>query len=77
HPTTHGATLVGLNMTGHPTVCVPAGLREDGTPISLAFTGRLFGEGRLLAVAEAWQELGGHHRRQPPLCAVPTAGDGR
>ena len=77
HPTTHGATLVGLNMTGHPTVCVPASPREDGTPRSLAFTGRLFAEGRLLAVAEAWQERGEDHRRRPPLFAVPAAEAGR
>src|SRR5690606_2074808 len=36
--------LVATNLTGHPAVILPHGFREDGTPVSLTFLGRLFGE---------------------------------
>jgi Asp-tRNA(Asn)/Glu-tRNA(Gln) amidotransferase A subunit family amidase len=34
-------------------------------PESVTFTGQLFGETRLLALAQAWQSATGHHRRHP------------
>ena len=46
------------------------GFRKQGeveVPLSLTFTGRLFGESDLLAVASAWQAVGGYHRRHPKL----------
>jgi Asp-tRNA(Asn)/Glu-tRNA(Gln) amidotransferase A subunit family amidase len=67
HPSTGGRWLVTWNMTGHPSVCVPAGPREDGTPRSITFTGQLFGEARLLAIAEAWQNATGFHRAHPTM----------
>jgi Asp-tRNA(Asn)/Glu-tRNA(Gln) amidotransferase A subunit family amidase len=57
------------NLTGHPTVCVPSGFRkQDGVevPKSLTFTGQLFGESALLAVAKAYQDATGHHLKRPP-----------
>jgi len=67
HPTGHGFLVAALNLTGHPTVCLPSGFREDGTPRSVSFSGPLFGEGRILAVAEAWQRATGHHLVHPNL----------
>lgn len=61
-----GNDLQITNLTGHPTVCLPNGFRKDGTPTALTFTGRLFGEGTLLAVAKAYQDATGHHRKRPP-----------
>ncbi|MFL5350365.1 MAG: amidase [Hyalangium sp.] len=55
------------NLTGHPTVVVPNGFRENGTPVSLSFLGRLFGEAKMLAVARAYQEATDFHLRQPKL----------
>lgn len=67
HPTTSGELLVALNLTGHPTVCAPAGPRDDGTPRSLAFSGQLFSEARLVALAETWQRATGFHLAHPKL----------
>jgi hypothetical protein len=62
------------NLTGHPVVCLPNGLtkNKDGTesPTSLTFTGRLWGESELLAVAKAYQDATGHHLRRPDMTKV-------
>ena len=39
----------------------------SGTPVSLTFLGRLYGEAALLAFARAYQEATGFHRRHPKL----------
>jgi Asp-tRNA(Asn)/Glu-tRNA(Gln) amidotransferase A subunit family amidase len=67
-----GPDLLITNLTGHPSVVLPNGLRkqresEIETPISLVFTGRLFGESDLLAVAKAYQDATGHHLTRPPM----------
>ncbi len=59
--------LVATNLTGHPAVILPNGFREDGTPVSLTFLGPLFGEGKLLALASAYQNATGFHLKHPPL----------
>jgi Asp-tRNA(Asn)/Glu-tRNA(Gln) amidotransferase A subunit family amidase len=64
-----GGDLLLTNLTGHPTVVLPNGFRRAGdreTPAALTFTGRLFGEVELLAVAQAYQEATGFHLRRPP-----------
>ena len=66
-PSFGGDHLLLTNLTGHPSVVVPNGFREDGTPTSLTFTGRLFGEGMLLSAAQAYQEATDFHLRRPPL----------
>lgn len=64
---TSGAQLTATNLTGHPAVILPNGFREDGTPVSLTFLGRLFGEEALLRVAHAYQQATPHHLRHPEL----------
>ncbi|HVR98484.1 MAG TPA: amidase [Thermoanaerobaculia bacterium] len=66
-PTYGGDNLLLTNLTGHPQVVVPNGFRKDGTPTSITFTGQLFGEGKLLAVAKAYQDASGFHLRHPPV----------
>lgn len=61
-----GNDLALTNLTGHPTVCLPNGFTKAGSPTSLTFTGSLFGEGPLLAVAKAYQDATGHHLKRPP-----------
>ncbi|MEX0939226.1 MAG: amidase [Pirellulales bacterium] len=65
-----GDDLAITNLTGHPTVVLPFGTHErDGVrqPNSITFTGRLFGESDLLAVAHHFQGATGDHLRHPPL----------
>jgi Asp-tRNA(Asn)/Glu-tRNA(Gln) amidotransferase A subunit family amidase len=64
-----GNDLLITNLTGHPTVVLPNGFRKTGeveTPTALTFTGRLYGETELLAVARAYQQATGHHLKRPP-----------
>jgi Asp-tRNA(Asn)/Glu-tRNA(Gln) amidotransferase A subunit family amidase len=61
-----GFDLALTNITGHPTVCLPNGFRKNGTPTGLTFTGQLFGETEMLALAKAYQDATDHHTRRPP-----------
>lgn len=83
---TNGQQLVITNLTGHPAVILPNGLRGSdapkpatddvsdfqnaggpGTPTSLTFLGKLYGEAELLAFARAYQEATGFHLQHPKL----------
>ncbi len=66
-PTNSGGHLTATNLTGHPAVIMPNGFFENGTPASVTFLGQLFGEGKLLALANAYQMATGFHRRHPVL----------
>lgn len=82
-PTT-GTQLRMTNLTGHPAVILPNGFRPAdtpapaqptdgggaGTPISLTFLGKLFGEAELLAVAKAYQDATDFHTKHPDLDAL-------
>src|SRR5260370_23299716 len=86
---TSGEQLVITNLTGHPAMILPNGLRgsdapkspnEDpgdfqnaggrGTPASLTFLGKLYGEAELLALARAYQQATGFHLQHPKLPPV-------
>ncbi|MBX6332445.1 MAG: amidase [Gemmatimonadaceae bacterium] len=62
---TAGTQLVTTNLTGHPAVIVPNGFRDDGTPVSLTFLGKLYGEAPMLALAHAYQQATNFHRAHP------------
>ena len=55
HPSFASSMLSITNMTGHPTVVVPNGFR-NGRPTSISFTGRLFEEGDVLRLVQAYQD---------------------
>lgn len=64
------------NLTGHPTVCVPAGFlpvpdqpadSSRRNPGSTTFTARLYRDDLALTAAHAFQEGSDWHRRRPPL----------
>jgi len=64
---TYGDQLTITNLTGHPALILPNGFRpDDGTPVSMTFLGNLFAEGKMLALARAYQEATGFHRKHPP-----------
>lgn len=69
-PSFAGDHLLRTNLTGHPAVVVPNGLRDDGTPTSITFTGKLMGEDKLLTLAAAYQNATDHHLRRPPHFVV-------
>lgn len=72
---TNSTQLVATNFTGHPAAILPNGFRDDGTPVSITFLGKLFGEAELLAVAYAYQTATDWHRRIPKLpLPGPTPG---
>ena len=64
-PSFGGTMLMTTNLTGHPSLTVPNGWRDDGTPVSISFVGKLFGEADLLAVGKAYQDATGFHRKHP------------
>ncbi len=61
-----GSNLGLTNLTGHPEISVPGGFFE-GTPTSLRFTGKLFGEAEILLLAHAYQSKTDHHQKHPAL----------
>ncbi|MDP2498408.1 MAG: amidase [Candidatus Palauibacterales bacterium] len=69
-PTYGGSVLTTTNLTGHPSVTLPNGFEEDGTPVSISFIGSLYGESDLLLVARAYQEATGFHEHHPEQFAV-------
>jgi Asp-tRNA(Asn)/Glu-tRNA(Gln) amidotransferase A subunit family amidase len=59
-----------MSLTGHPSIAVPNGVRANGSPAGVMFSGHLYREGDLIALACAWQDATGDARRQPPLFRV-------
>ena len=64
-PSFVGQTLLLTNLTGHPTAVVPNGFRENGTPMSISFIGKLYGDAEALAIAKAYQDGTDFHKRKP------------
>jgi Asp-tRNA(Asn)/Glu-tRNA(Gln) amidotransferase A subunit family amidase len=58
-----------MSLTGHPSIAVPNGFRANGSPAGVMFSGHLYREGDVMALAKAWQDAAepiGH----PPLFAA-------
>lgn len=55
------------NLTGQPTVVVRNGFTAKGIPTSITFTGKVFGESKMLALARAYQVATDWHSRHPNL----------
>ncbi len=66
-PSYGGNALQITNFTGHPTVVVPNGFTDKGTPTSISFIGGLYQEAETLLVAKAYQDATDWHRQYPPL----------
>jgi Asp-tRNA(Asn)/Glu-tRNA(Gln) amidotransferase A subunit family amidase len=58
--------LQATNLTGHPAMVVPNGFREDGTPSSISFIGRLYRDEDILLAGYAYQKATDFHERRPP-----------
>jgi Asp-tRNA(Asn)/Glu-tRNA(Gln) amidotransferase A subunit family amidase len=67
-PSFAGSNLTITNLTGHPAVVLPNGFRkENGTPTSITFNGKLFGEDLLLTVSHMYQKATEFHLKHPDL----------
>ena len=66
-PTYAGGNLTLTNLTGHPCVVLPNGFTKQNLPVSITFMGQLFAEGKVLAVAKAYQDATNWHKKHPNL----------
>jgi Asp-tRNA(Asn)/Glu-tRNA(Gln) amidotransferase A subunit family amidase len=66
-PSFAGKGLLISNLTGNPCVVVPNGFSKAGTPTSICFIGKLFGEGELLGVAKKYQDTTEWNRKHPEV----------
>jgi aspartyl-tRNA(Asn)/glutamyl-tRNA(Gln) amidotransferase subunit A len=61
-PTEHRAGIntaftAAFNLTGHPAMSLPCGIAENGIPVSMQLTGRLFDELTLFQISHAYERL--------------------
>ena len=66
-PTYAGGNLTLTNLTGNPCVVLPNGFTKQNMPTSITFMGQLFEEGKVLAVAKAYQDATSWHKKHPAL----------
>jgi aspartyl-tRNA(Asn)/glutamyl-tRNA(Gln) amidotransferase subunit A len=59
-----------FNIMGLPAVSIPCGFSKNGLPIGLMIAGPTFSEGKVLALAHAYEKATQWHLRKPPL--TPT-----
>jgi aspartyl-tRNA(Asn)/glutamyl-tRNA(Gln) amidotransferase subunit A len=52
---------------GIPTISIPCGFTKEGLPIGLMIAGPRFAEGKVLALAYAYQQATKWHEHQPPI----------
>jgi aspartyl-tRNA(Asn)/glutamyl-tRNA(Gln) amidotransferase subunit A len=56
-----------FNVYGIPAISVPCGFTSGGLPVGLMIAGPRFSEGRVLALAHAYERATAWHTRKPPL----------
>jgi len=54
-PSFGGPQLLTTNLTGHPCMVVPNGFNDKGSPTSISFLGKLYGEAAIVSMAHAYQ----------------------
>ena len=55
------------NVGGYPALAAPNGFAESGSPFSISFYARPFGEAELLALGKAYQDASGFHLKHPRI----------
>ena len=56
-----------FDVYGIPAISVPCGFTRAGLPIGLQIIGPRLGEAPVLALAHAYEQAAGWHRREPPI----------
>ncbi len=59
-----------MSLTGHPSIAVPNGFTAGGSPTGVMFSGHLYQEGALLALAAAYERTVGSRRHPPQFSAA-------
>lgn len=59
--------LLTTNLTGHPCLVVPNGFNDNGSPTSISFLGKLYGESALVLFGREFQEKSEWDEKIPPL----------
>lgn len=71
HPAPHDPRSYGnaslFNLYGTPAISVPCGFSSSGLPIGLCISGPHFSEGKILALAHAFESATEWHKRRPPI----------
>jgi Asp-tRNA(Asn)/Glu-tRNA(Gln) amidotransferase A subunit family amidase len=55
------------NIAGQPAISVPNGFGPNNLPTAIQFTGKVWSEARLLAIAHAYQQATDWHTRRPKI----------
>lgn len=66
-PSFAGDQLLMTNLTGHPCLVVPDGFNDKGSPVSISFLGKLYGEAALITIGRAYQDGTEWDEKIPPL----------
>ncbi len=69
-PSFGGTQLLTTNLTGHPCVVVPNGYNANGSPTSISFLGKLYGEAAILQLAKQYQENTSWEDQTPPFFKI-------
>lgn len=56
-----------FNILGLPAISIPCGFSKGGLPIGLMIAGPHFSEGKVLALAKAYEQATAWHKQLPPL----------
>jgi aspartyl-tRNA(Asn)/glutamyl-tRNA(Gln) amidotransferase subunit A len=67
NPRSGCANTVAFDIYGVPALSLPCGFSKDGLPIGLMIAGPHFSEGKVLALAYAFQQATDWHKRKPVL----------
>jgi len=78
--TTGCANTAPFDAYGIPAISLPCGYTKEGLPIGLMIAGPHFAEGKVLALAYAYQQATDWHKKKPPLSPatpVPAIVEGK
>jgi aspartyl-tRNA(Asn)/glutamyl-tRNA(Gln) amidotransferase subunit A len=56
-----------FNAYGIPAISVPCGFTSKGLPVGLMIVGPRFAEGKVLALAHAFEQATDFHTKKPPI----------
>ncbi len=65
-PSFGGTQLLTTNLTGNPCVVVPNGFNDKGSPTSISFLGKLYGEAAIVSLVHAFQQASEWEDLVPP-----------